>query len=52
MKIYSVYDPEFKPYGRVLEGYDTTCLINAAKTIPLPESGTAYEPSIPVPTLA
>ena len=48
MKIYSVYDPEFKPYGRVLEGYDTTCLINAVKTIPLPESGTAYEPGIPV----
>ena len=47
MKIYSVYDPEFKPYGRVLEGYDTTCLMNAVKTIPLPESGTAYEPSIP-----
>ena len=34
MKIYSVYDPEFKPYGRVLEGYDTTCLMNAVKTIP------------------
>ena len=47
MKIYSVYDPEFKPYGKVLEGYDTACLINAAKTIPLPASGTAYEPSIP-----
>ena len=47
MKIYSVYDPEFRPYGRVLEGYDTTCLLNAVKTIPLPETGTAYEPSIP-----
>ena len=24
MHIYSVADPEFKPYGKVLEGYDTT----------------------------
>lgn len=48
MKIYSVYDPEFKPYGRALEGYDTTCLMNAMKTVLLPETGTAYEPSIPV----
>ena len=47
MEIKSVFDPEFKPYGKVLEGYDTTCLIKAMNTIPLPESGTAYEPSIP-----
>lgn len=48
MKIYSVYDPEFKPYGKVLEGYDATCLLNAMNTIPLPQEGVAYEPSIPV----
>ena len=47
MKIYSIYDPEFKPYGQVLTGYDTTCLVNIMNKIPLPESGTAYEPSIP-----
>lgn len=47
MKIYSVRDPEFKPYGKVLEGYDTACLVKAMEAIPLPESGTAYEPSIP-----
>jgi len=47
MKIYSVYDSEFKPYGKVLDGYNTACLVNAMNTIPLPESGTAYEPSIP-----
>ena len=23
MKFYSIYDAEFKPYGQVLEGYDT-----------------------------
>ena len=49
MKIYSVYDPEFKPYGKVLDGYgyDIACLVNAMNAIPLPEAGTAYEPSIP-----
>ena len=47
MKIYSVYDPEFSPYGKVMTGYDTTCLLDAMKTIPMPVTGTAYEPSIP-----
>ncbi len=46
MKIYSVYDPEFKSYGKVLLGYDTSCLIKAMNEIPLPESGTAYKPGI------
>ena len=30
MKIASVYDPSFRPYGRVLAGYDTAALIQAA----------------------
>jgi len=47
MKIYSVYDPEFKPYGKVLTGYDTAALRAAMAAIPLPEAGTAYEPGIP-----
>ncbi len=46
MKIYSVYDREFAPYGKVLEGFDTACLVGAMKKIPLPAEGTAYEPSI------
>ena len=46
MKIYSVYDKEFKPYGKVLEGFDTAELIDAMNRIDLPASGTAYEPSI------
>ena len=46
MKIYSVYDAEFKPYGKVLEGYDTAELLGAMEKIALPESGTAYEPGI------
>ena len=47
MHIYSVFDPEFKPYGRVLTGYDTAALLSAMAAIPLPEEGTAYEPGIP-----
>ena len=46
MKFYSVYAPEFKPYGKVLEGYDTTALVAAMQTVPMPASGTAYEPAI------
>ncbi len=47
MKIASVFDPSFAPYGKVLEGYDTAGLVAAMKTIPLPETGTAYEAGIP-----
>ena len=46
MKIESVFDPSFKPYGQVLTGYDTSALTAAMEAIPLPESGVAYEPSI------
>lgn len=46
MKIYSVSDPAFKPYGKVLTGYDTAALVAAMKTVPMPKSGTAYEPGI------
>ena len=46
MKIYSVFDPEFKPYGKILEGYDTAELCAAMEAIPLPETGTAYRPGI------
>ncbi len=46
MHIYSVTDPEFKAYGKVLEGYDTTELDEAMKQIEMPEEGTAYKPGI------
>ena len=46
MKVYSVYDAEFAPYGKVLSGYDTTELRAAMEAIALPEAGTAYEPAI------
>lgn len=46
MHIYSITDPEFKPYGKTLEGYDTAELVEAMAAIALPEEGTAYEPGI------
>ena len=46
MKIYSVTDPEFRPYGEIPEGYDTAELLSAMERIPLPARGTAYEPGI------
>ncbi len=46
MMITSVYDAAFKPYGKVLDGYDTAGLQAAMLAIALPESGTAYEPGI------
>lgn len=47
MKIYSVYDPEFRPYGQVLEGYDTAPIVEAlANRTPLPQ-GVEYVPSEP-----
>jgi len=48
MNVYSVYDDEFRAYGRVLAGYDTRELQAAMSAIQLPETGTAYEPGIPV----
>lgn len=38
MKIYSVMDKEFAPYGKVLGGYDTTSLMKTLdETTPLPD---------------
>ncbi|MGN1120543.1 MAG: DUF4867 family protein [Oscillospiraceae bacterium] len=38
MKIYSVLDKEFAPYGKVLEGYDSSALLKALdETTPLPD---------------
>ena len=46
MKILSVYDEEFRSYGRVAEGIDSAELCRAMDEIPLPAEGVAYEPSI------
>lgn len=48
MTIYSVYDEAFRSYGRVVSGLPCEELLAAMETIPLPESGVAYEPAIPV----
>lgn len=46
MQIYSVFDPEFSEFGKVLTGYDTAELIEAMKKIDMPDGGVAYEPGI------
>ena len=47
MKIESVFDPAFAPYGKVLPGYDTAPLLAALRAVtPLPE-GVDYVPSQP-----
>ena len=46
MKIYSIYDEEFRFYGKVAEGYDTAELLAAMKNIPMPADGTDYRPAI------
>ena len=45
MKINKVTDPEFRKYGRVIDGYDFSKLIKAMEHTPLPED-VIYEPSI------
>lgn len=46
MKIYSVMDPEFAPYGKVLGGYDTTELLKVLEEkTPLPD-GVDYVMSV------
>ncbi len=48
MKIYSVYDPEFKPYGRVVTGMEemTAEILPVLAATPLPE-GVGYVPEEP-----
>lgn len=44
MKIYSVYEKEFAPYGRVAAGLDTAALLAALQKTPQPETGVEYVP--------
>lgn len=46
MKIKSVFDKEFAPYGRVHKGYELGNLMAAMESIPLPDESTDYQPSI------
>ncbi len=45
MRIESVFDPSFKPYGRVLRGYPVEGLLKALAAQPLPE-GVGYVPRV------
>lgn len=45
MKIYSVNDPEFRKYGRVINNVDLAPLVEALKKTEVPE-GVVYEPSV------
>ena len=42
MKIYTVTDREFAPYGRVVSGLDTADLLAALAATPLPQQGVEY----------
>lgn len=48
MKIYSVFDKEFKTYGQVLKGYDLKPLLETLRRDTLaPSDRTSYTPSVP-----
>ena len=46
LPLYSVLDPEFAPYGRVLD-FDTNALDAAMRATPLPETGNRYVAALP-----
>lgn len=45
MTIFPIDASEFRPYGKVLEGYDFAEFIRALKQMPCPEDGVIYQPS-------
>ena len=45
MKYYSVKDPRFRPYGRVITDYDVEELAKQMEQTPLPENGVIYKAS-------
>ena len=48
VKVYSVFDEEFKTYGRIVEGYDFSQIVEYMENnTPIPENGNCYVPSIP-----
>ena len=50
MKIYNVTDPEFKAYGKVVEGLEVEvkAILEALKNTKMPEDGVEYVPSEPL----
>ena len=45
IKIHQVSDPEFRRYGRVVNGFEISGLLEALRGTPLPKDGTVYVPS-------
>lgn len=45
MELLNVSSPEFRPYGRVISGYDVSGLMKAMESTPLPE-GVVYVASV------
>jgi len=43
---YDVSDKEFASFGRIIKSLDATEIIETAKKIPNPESGSSYQPSV------
>lgn len=48
MKVYQLTDKEFQDYGFLLQGYDFTSFLKALATLPIPQTGITYEPSVKV----
>ena len=47
MKIFSVFDPEFTPYGQVIKGYDFVSLLQKLEQVSeKPSDGVVYVPSV------
>lgn len=46
IELYDVSDKEFAPYGRIIKNLDASEIIETAKKIPNPESGSSYLPSL------
>ena len=46
LRLYSVFDPQFAPYGRVLPCTDPAALSSALEATLIPETGNRYEASV------
>lgn len=46
VKIYSVFDDEFKPFGRIVKGYDFSEIIAKMDNTEIPENGNVYFASV------
>ena len=47
VKVYSVFDPAFKPFGNIVEGYDFTDIVDYMKNeTGIPRGGNTYVASV------